>query len=238
MIDNHDFNSAWWGKPVGIVRDPAFFNLHESERLSLLQAYDWVEYIGTGDLEGRMRAPAICSAGFCHVDAQLRFRIKLVTNNLFSQECASMIAGDENVFRLEPENFAEFEFERFKILPGCEGAKLNERYALWAKDLYTRNSKLCMQLNLDETTQGWFFSSPGSGRIVNLDLAVMAKDAKISGLALYERALAYYADLGFRVGQAGFSAHNFRVMNIYASLGAKFLDSRDCWVWCKNTSIG
>ena len=78
----------------------------------------------------------------------------------------------------------------------------------------------------------------GVRRVVGLlvALAMLAGDATISGMLLYQKACAAYARLGYRVGEASFSVTNTAVHNIYAKLGARFSTPAGNWLWIKNSS--
>jgi hypothetical protein len=67
-------------------------------------------------------------------------------------------------------------------------------------------------------------------RGLNLTLAMMSKDATISGFHIYERVLAYHAEAGHRVGFASFSVDNVSVLNIYARLTASFVRTESIWL--------
>jgi hypothetical protein len=67
--------------------------------------------------------------------------------------------------------------------------------------------------------------------MIELTLAVLKKGGVISGLDLYSGAAAHYNRQGYRVGKAGFSVTNTAVHNIYASLGARFTEPREVWMY-------
>ena len=129
MIREHDFNTRWWGNPVGIVDDPAFFALGHEERAALLNPFDWVEFkAGLGP--GAPLDPA-CRAGFFQVDTQLPFSINLkaldATPSTESMEIA--FAADEP-FDVTADDLASFTHERFRFIPGCGEERINQRGSL------------------------------------------------------------------------------------------------------------
>ena len=66
---------------------------------------------------------------------------------------------------------------------------------------------------------------------LNLTLAMLSPKAEISGVHLYRTAFDTYAKRGAKLGWASFSASNIPVLNIYASLGARFTKAEAYWFW-------
>jgi hypothetical protein len=67
---------------------------------------------------------------------------------------------------------------------------------------------------------------------------MLAKDARVSGMLLYHKACITYAGMGYRVGEASFSATNSAVHNIYARLGARFTAPSGNWLWIADQRQG
>ncbi len=76
---------------------------------------------------------------------------------------------------------------------------------------------------MNGVVQGWFLAQPGKTHRLQLTLAMLAKDATISGMLLYQKACLEFANRGHRLGEASFSITNTAVHNMYASLKARFL---------------
>jgi hypothetical protein len=70
--------------------------------------------------------------------------------------------------------------------------------------------------------------------MINLTLAMLAAEAVTSGYDVYARAATEFAGLGFNLGWASFSVSNTAVQNIYASLGARFVEPREYWMWIRD----
>ena len=87
-----------------------------------------------------------------------------------------------------------------------------------------------LEIQTDGVAQGWFISQM-TGKTLNLTLAVLRKDATISGMHLYHKALVEYAKRGARIGEASYSATNSLVMGIYAKLGVRYLAPVGYWLW-------
>jgi hypothetical protein len=232
MIKRHEFNTEWWGDEVGIVEDPEFFTQPASQIRAALDRFSWVEFVHpVSKLPGRQ---VLADAGFFYTDTQVRFRIDLsqIQLNPCAAELNLEIASDAP-FTIQDDELKVFPFERFYALPNASESKVNERYVRWGNSLIQQNSATCYRFLQDGKVQGWFLSHPESPAI-NLTLAMLSRNAVTSGFDLYSRALAEYAKKGFRLGMASFSIRNTPVHNIYANLGARFLEPRECWMWIRD----
>lgn len=231
MIKRHDFNTQWWGDEVGIVTDPQFFAQSAAQRKNALERFSWVEFV-----QPVSKLPArtiLADTGFFNVDTQIHFRLD--TSNLRLSPCASALAleiASDSPFEIQDDELKLFPFERFYALPNATESKVSHRYALWGRKLIQQNPATCFRFLQNGEVQGWFLSHTES-RVINLTLAMLSRKALISGYDLYSRALAEYATKGFRLGMASFSVRNTPVHNIYAKLGARFLEPRECWMWIR-----
>lgn len=231
MIQEHEFNTRWWGSPVGVVTGPEFFATARADRLKLMEPYQWVEL--SLPLNQSLRySRDIFETGFRQVDTQVSFRINL-RKLAGSKGAAGLEArfADEQPFAVTATAIADFTSERFLQIPGATQDKVNERFALWSSDLISASPAHCIQLSNDEQVQGWFLSQQGDSGAINLALAMLSSDASISGLYVYRKALQAYAQRGHKLGWASFSASNTPVHNIYSSLGAHFTAPRGNWFW-------
>jgi hypothetical protein len=228
MIRRHDLNSAWCGAEVGIVDDEAFFELGGEERAAALAPWAWVEARGPLSPEHGRR---VARAGFLHVDTQIPFRIGLgrIASSP-SVERLDVRSQADAPFTVAADDLADFRHERFLALPGMTQAELNRRYALWSEALCTGDPASCLEILAEGNPQGWFLSRT-TEKGLELTLAMLRRDAVITGHHLYHRALIAYREAGTRVGFAAFSVTNTAVHNIYAALGARFLDPVGCWLW-------
>lgn len=230
MIAEHTFNTKWWGKPAGIVTDPVFFEQPLAKQRKLLSCYDWVEFKSQWD-----KAPApelLLRSGFCYADTQINFRIALQkVPTTASLEGLDVRCAQEHPFRIRPEELRSFEHERFLSLPEISKERLSRRYALWSNQLIAEQGRWCLEILQKGQIQGWFLSIMEEGKGLNLVLSMLHRDARISGMLLYQKAMVTYAQLEARIGWAGFSVFNTPVLNIYANLGARFLPGPVCWLW-------
>jgi hypothetical protein len=227
VIGRHDFNSDWCAQEAGIVQDAAFFSLSAAEQVELLKPWAWVE----ARQEGQLSSPALRGAGFIHVDTQMPFRIGLARlEGSPSLERAEVRFADEHPFNIESSELSDFAHERFSVLPGVEMSDLNRRYGLWSAQLLAADPGHCMQVLVGGEVQGWFLGRQ-TDKGLELTLAMLKREASISGHLLYHKALVALGGRGARVGYAAFSVSNTPVLNIYAALGARFLAPKSSWLW-------
>jgi hypothetical protein len=229
MIREHAFNTAWWGKKVAIVSDRAFFDLPGAQRHASLAPYDWAEFKSPT----RQAPPSakLFHAGFFCIDVQIEFRIGL--NQVVASSSLDSLQvefADQSPFAVIAADLKPFENERYLALPGMSVARLSDRFAAWATRIIAAHPQRCLRLMNGGKTQGWFLSEP-SQQGLHLTLAMLHRDADITGLHLYQKAMRCYAERGERIGWAGFSVRNSAVHNVYAKLGAHFTSTTGCWLW-------
>lgn len=228
MIREHTFNSEWWGQPVGIVSDPAFFSLGAADQQQQLESYAWVEFVAPLDT---VSPQALAAAGFLQTDTQITFKLNLsAIAPLPGFTNLRVEFASESPFAVDAASLAPFSHERFRYLPGITDEKLTERYALWAKALIGSQPDWCLRVRDEAQVQGWFLSERHPDGF-HLTLAALHREASISGMLLYHQAMLAYAERGQRIGRAGFSVTNAAVHNIYARLQARFLPPTGCWLW-------
>jgi hypothetical protein len=228
MIDRHDFNSAWWGRPVGIVRDEQWFDLPPAQRQAELAHYAWVEFKSPQPAHDPSR---YTSAGFRLTDTQISFRIALdrieETPSTLKLDC---VAASTRPFQLDAASMADFQHERFAHLQGVTADRITRRFAAWAGQLVQAHPDWALEIAYEGQTQGWFVAEPTSKGLY-LALAMLARGATVSGANLYRKALHHFAAQGQRIGHAGFSASNTAVLNIYSQFGARFTAAHGAWLW-------
>jgi len=231
VIEQHAANTAWLGEPAGLVTDARFFTLSADERNRFLAPYAVVEF--KHPLASLPPAASLLEAGFAWVDVQIEFRIGLnrIEDTPSLQELEVCFA-DESPFTVDDGESRSFEEERFVELPGMTQDALDRRYTAWARQLIAEHPSTSLQVSHHSKPQGWFLSRP-SDHGMNLLLAMLHRDATISGMLLYQKSLRAYAARGHSLGWAGFSVRNVNVHNIYARLGARFTSPLGCWVWVR-----
>lgn len=229
MIKEHEFNTKWWGKPVGIVSDPAFFRLSIDDQSKALSPFAWVEFRSA--LSSAPSPERLLRAGFIQIDTQVNFRINLrhISSSPSLEELEVRFADDE-LFTISAGETAHFENERFLLLPDSKQELIDLRYVMWANDLIAEDPSRCLQVLLNGEVQGWFLSRR-TERGINLALSMLGRGAQLSGQLLYQKALVSYRRRGDHIGWASFSVTNTAVLNIYSGLGARFLPPDGNWLW-------
>ncbi len=235
MIRDDVFNMKWWGEKVGIITTGAFFSLRKTEQEERLKTYAWVEF--KASLDAAPSPYLMHEAGFFWVDTQVRLRINLAKIRSSASVAALEIRfADRAPFTISAQEPAPFKHERFAHIPGITEEKLVDRYVLWSNRMLSLHPAWCMQILRKGAIQGWYLSQP-KGQGLDLTLAMLHRDAHISGLLLYQAALAAYAARGAMLGSAGFSAANTTVLNIYSQLGARFVSAEALWMWIKEAPL-
>jgi len=228
MLREHEFNTKWWGSPVGILDNPAFLDLESSLQRQACAPYEWVEY--STQLDNAPAPEKLGRAGFFSVDSHINFRINLSrVGSTQSTDQLMAVDAEEAKFEVSSGEIRTFAHERFRFLPGVTMDRLDARYALWSNQLIAQNPAWCLQISDRTGIQGWFLARVDEDKPLNLTLAMLKSDAQISGHLLFQKAMSEFARRGARIGEASFSVTNTPVMNIYASLGARFLSVRGYW---------
>ena len=230
MIRTHEFNTAWWGNDVGIIDDAMFFDQTDGERQAQLAKYRWAEFHVESPAPELVRK--MHDARFVFGDAQMEFRVRLADGGqrTSSADKVDLQSAATKPFSVSTSDVRAFEGDRFFLLPGVTMQRVEERYALWTQRLIKESPAACLRASRDGKTQGWFLSAP-SKKGLELTLAMLSKNATISGQLLYASALAEYARMGHTVGWAKYSYRHTAVANIYASLGARLTGVRETWLW-------
>ena len=231
MIKNHEFNTRWWGKPVGIVTEPGFFAAPEQEQRRLLEPFAWVEF--RMPLEHPpVDLVTLHGAGFFQVDTQINYRLNLTKLDLPSSlDSLTAEFADEAPFEIDSADIRAFEHERFFRLPGATEERVNERYALWSQQHLAAHPTTSLRILSRGRVEGWYLGDDTAGVGLNLTLAMLSKQSDISGLLLFLKAYQAFVARGHRLGWASFSVQNSPVHNIYAAIGARFLNPTGHWLW-------
>jgi hypothetical protein len=229
MIREHVHNSAWWGQPVAMVEDAAFFALAPDAQQTALKPFVWAEF--KSPLSAAPPLPKLAASGFILVDAQLGFRLRLDavpdSPSLAGLDCQF---ADQTFFEIGLAETRSFEHERFLQIPGATPERLAQRYVRWSHQLVREHPEWCVCVKDQGQVQGWFLAT-ATERGLYLALAMLNRSAQVSGLHLYQKAIRAYAARGAHLGFASFSVRNTAVLNIYSQLGARFTPSEGVWLW-------
>lgn len=235
MIRVHEFNSEWWGCPVGIVDDPVFFSLAPDERKKLIDPYSWVEYRAVVGEHPPFRT--VSEAGFFHADTQVEYEILLEdVRTTPSMNVLKTRFADEQTFVARAEDMKDFAAERFNHLPGMTPQRVNSRYALWGRKLVAESPEWCMEVLESGEVQGWSFGRM-TNKGLNLTLRVLRRGARIRGRDLYRKTNLEYAKRGATTGWASHSVSNLAGLNINASLGAHYKGVEHFWLWTRGGDV-
>jgi hypothetical protein len=234
MIKAHEFNSRWWGEPVGLVTDPAFFKLENDDQQEQLEAYDWVEFRMSLE-SSEAELIEIHEAGFFQVDTQINYRLGFRNLPAYSSlDKLEVEFADEKSFSLDSCDVMPFDHERFVRLPGISAEKTNERYALWSNEHLSAHPHESLRILHEGDVQGWYFADSSAGKGLNLTLGMLSRNATVSGLLVFLKSYRAFATRGHRMGWASFSVNNTPVHNIYASVGAHFIRPVGHWLWMRD----
>ena len=214
MICENEFNSAWWGKRVGILTDPGFFSLPRGDQACLLDPFDWVEF--RSPLDTAPPAAVLSATGFCMADTQIDFRVALRRVPISDRCALELRFADESPFAVEGPELRDFRHERYLQLPGITAAKVNDRYARWANLLVRESPAWCVQAFHRSRLQGSVSLAAAPG--LNLALAMLHREATISDAPLSRNHVRIRSEA--QVGWASFSVSNVEVANMYAGWAA------------------
>jgi hypothetical protein len=220
----HEFNTRWWGAPVGHSDDIDLLMANEAELTRELQQYDWCEVrVRHDDVAS---SPTVKQNTFVWFDTQLHYRLSLRRLDRLPQT-AKIIACSELAINVE--SFASFQSERYRLLPNVSQTKVDDRYKLWAKNLIESNPEYCATAFYKEKAVGFFFGQP-DGEFVRFSLAVADQMSLVPGMFLYSCAADYFKSLGARTLTASISSQNVGALNIHAALGCQFYEAVGCWL--------
>lgn len=233
MIKLHEFNTRWWGQPVGIVTDAAFFELAKPERVERLEDYQWTEF--RMPLENPpVDLDAIHAAGFFQIDTQINYRLGFRDlPNPPSLAELDVEFADEAPFEVAADAAKSFDHERFARIPGVSQERADQRYVLWSAEHIARHPATSLRVLHNGRVQGWYLGDDSEGAGLHLTLGMLSRDSSISGLLVFLRAYHAFAQRGYRMGRASFSVNNTPVHNIYVAVGAHFLRPVGHWVYVR-----
>jgi len=228
MIRQHDFNSEWWGAPVGIVDDVAFFCLPAADRADLLAPFEWTEF--RHDIATAPPEPLLLDAGFAQLDVQVGYRMSLHREPTVPDSSGlEVLDATDAHFSGDFERLQSFAWERYLRVPGSSPERNDDRFVRWARLHVESAPTTSLELRSpDGQVQGWFLAEIDDIG-AHLALGMRHRDATVKGAAIYDAAFSYLCRQGAQVGHATFSVTNLPTMNLYAKLGARFTSTVGCW---------
>jgi hypothetical protein len=228
LIEQHDFNSRWLGRPCGISTSPELLELPPDELIELCRPYAFVEVrVPAATVPSQRLAPA---NGLVQVDTQLSYRLSSANAPAVPKGLTATTFADLPRDDLWPAQLAIFGTERYRRLTAVDEALLQHRYTMWASGLVDRNPGWCLRIDSGAGTEGFSFASPDpEGKKLTLDLVSGARGSTVPGLAVFVAAVATYRQMGIRSVGASFSAHNVGAINAHIALGCRVTASTDIW---------
>ena len=117
-VHRHEFNSDWWGEPVGIIRSGKFFSATAEERNTALAPFAWAEFKAPLD-DSELDHDLMARAGFYLADCQVNYRLRMpCAMRPASLDRLDVAFADEAPFAIEAPAMQPFAHERYHRLPG------------------------------------------------------------------------------------------------------------------------
>ena len=225
MISQHDFNTRWWGQPVGISTEPSLLTRSPDILGQLVEPFSWVEVRCPLDqLPSGWLGP---ENGFQFVDVQLSYRAPLHNLAPLSRSTSIVPASESGLGDLA--DLAPFTAERYSKLPGITPELLALRYKKWAEDLVAEHPDWCATVLHEDRTAGYVFGSP-DGTSAHFVLAASSTRATTPGLVIYLAAAQFFASKGARQMQSALSSTNVGALNAHMPLRCRFLQATGVWI--------
>lgn len=224
MIRKHEFNSAWWGSPVGISSDVQDLFQNPEQLCSELTTLDWIEFrIAFDDLPTRKLGPANGA--------------QLVETQLTYQKNISRIGGCPGGVTILPatqtpinvNNFSPFSHERYSKLRKVDTDRLALRYRQLADQLVKNSPETCASVFYKSSLVGYIFGHLKETTAV-FDLAVTSINAQVSGQALYDAAGYMFNQAGASRMTSSFNAANLGALNAHVRMQCSFIEATSIWL--------
>lgn len=224
MILQHDFNSSWWGAPIGISSDVNDLFLTREQLSTSLNKFEWIEFrVPVVTLPSQKLGP---TNGAHMVDMQLSYQKNISRLNV-------PLSGVEILKATEIEinfnDFSPFSHERYIKLNKVDHEKLAMRYCLLAQHLVQNSPNTCATVFYKSSLVGYIFGHV-TGTTAVFDLAVTSKSSQISGQILYEAAGHFFNMAGANKMTSSFNAANIGALNAHVRLQCRFLEATSIWL--------
>jgi hypothetical protein len=228
-IHCHDFNSKWWGSPVGITWNPECLSSSSQEWKAEAESFSWVE----------ARVPASMvptqaervSNGFFWADLQLEYRVSLRKIQSLPGSWSVIDAAERQI---DPKDFASFAGERYRSIPGITNEILQARYEMWARSLVRNSPSSCATVFDGREVAGYVFGTM-DGLRANFSLAVASRRSTSHGLGVYLGAAELFRRCGAKSMHASLSAANTSALNSHVILGCTFVNATTIWLRCSDS---
>jgi hypothetical protein len=224
MIRTHEFNSVWWGSPVGISSDVQDLFQTAEQLSSELTVFDWIEYrIAFDDLPTQKLGP---SNGARLVETQLSYQKNISRMNACPAGVTILPAIQISI---DVNNFSPFSHERYAKLREVDSNRLASRYRQLANQLIENSPETCASVFYKSSLVGYVFGHI-NGTTAVFDLAVTAVNAQVSGQALYDAAGHMFNQAGASRMTSSFNAANLGALNAHVRMQCSFVKATSIWL--------
>jgi|688.fasta_scaffold13632_7 hypothetical protein len=224
MINVHEFNSLWWGNPVGISIEVEDLFLSQEQLLSDETLFDWIEFrVPFGTLPNQKLGP---DNGAHLVETQLTYQ-KNISRLGSCPEGVELVTTTEQI--IDFSDFSAFSHERYSKLRLVDSEKLARRYSLLAGRLVEEAPRTCATVFYKSLLVGYVFGRVKEGTAV-FDLAVTSKQSQVSGQILYEAAGHLFNQAGAKRMTSSFNAANIGALNAHVRMQCRFIEATSIWL--------
>lgn len=180
------------------------------------------------------------SLGFFHVELQLKCRLALASNLAPKRQLGTLrLAQDKDRKRVQDIARNIFLASRFQYIPDLPPEKIGNRFSNWVNQLHDECPEFAYVLEVNETVMGFFYSKPTQNdHELYAALGGIAHDCRGPyGIYLYPAIMAAYYSSGIKNIISAIAADNMGALNLWASLGTKFPEATDIFMWnCEHQS--
>lgn len=176
----------------------------------------------------------IQSLGFIHVELQLTCRLIVSEDLAPSRQLGTLrLAHDHDRPRIHEIAKTSFLNTRFRHIPNLSPDKIGARFANWASQLQDEHSQFAYVLEANDIVIGFFFSKPTTNKNeVYVALGGISTDCRGPyGYYLYPAVMTAYYRAGIRTVLSAIAADNLGALNLWASIGTKFPQATDFFMW-------
>lgn len=178
------------------------------------------------------------SLGFDHAELQLTCRLALTQNSAPNRQLGTLrLAQDKDRKRVQEIAKQIFLSSRFQNIPNLAPEKIGLRFSNWVNQLHNESPEFAYVLEVNNQIVGFFYSQATHNKNeLYAALGGIAHDSRGPyGIYLYPAVMAAYHHAGIKTIVSAISANNLGALNLWTSLGTKFPEAKDVFMWhCEN----